>query len=111
MDDLTIFNSVGLDISLYLYVSIFVFVTSLIGLFIMRHNLIILLMAIELIFFSLTLNFIFFSFYLDDSFGQIFSIFILTVAAAESSIGLGLLILYYRLRAILDVDFISFLKG
>jgi NADH-quinone oxidoreductase subunit K len=98
-------------LSLYLYLSIFVFLTSLVGLILMRHNFIVLLMAIELIFFSVFLNFVVFSCYLDDAFGQIFGVFILTAAAAESSIGLSLLILYYRSRNILATDLINFLKG
>src|SRR5687768_5749487 len=99
------------NLSIYLVTSLFLFGTSLTGLFVMRHNLIVLLMAIELMFFSVTLNFAFFSIYLDDIQGQIFAIFILTVAAAESSIGLAVLIIYYRLRGVIAVDFINLLKG
>ena len=104
-------DSIEALISLYLYLSVFVFLTSLVGLILMRHNLIVLLMAIELIFFSVFLNYVVFSCYLDDASGQLFAIFVLTAAAAESSIGLALLILYYRLRTVLATDLINFLKG
>ena len=60
---------------------------------------------------SINLNFIFFSIYLDDLIGQLFALYILTVAAAESAIGLAILVVYYRLRGIIAIDNISTLKG
>jgi len=60
---------------------------------------------------SINLSFIFFSLYLDDIFGQLFSLFILTVAAAEASIGLAILIVYYRIRGVISINFINSLKG
>lgn len=68
-------------------------------------------MCIELILLSVNLNFIVFSFYLDDSYGQIFSLFILTIAAAESAIGLAILILYYRIRGKILINQKATLKG
>jgi NADH-quinone oxidoreductase subunit K len=68
-------------------------------------------MSIELILLSVNLLFIFFSLYLDDMSGQIFSLYILTIAAAESAIGLALIVIYYRLRGIISVDYISTIKG
>jgi NADH-quinone oxidoreductase subunit K len=68
-------------------------------------------MSIELILLSVNLLFIFFSLYLDDISGQVFSLYILTIAAAESAIGLALIVIYYRLRGIISVDYISTIKG
>lgn len=76
----------------------FLFILSLFGIVFNRKNILILLMCIELILLSLNLNFITFSVYLDDMYGQIFSLFILTIAAAESAIGLAIIIAYYRVR-------------
>lgn len=68
-------------------------------------------MCIELMLLSVNLNFIVFSVYLDDAYGQIFSLFILTVAAAESAIGLAVLILYYRIRGKISINQKATLKG
>lgn len=68
-------------------------------------------MCIELVLLSINLNFILFSVYLDDFYGQIFSLFVLTIAAAESAIGLAILILYYRLRGKISINQIATLKG
>ena len=68
-------------------------------------------MSIEIMLLAINLNFIFFSIYLDDIMGQIFSLYILTVAAAESAIGLAILVVYYRLRGVISIDNISLLKG
>jgi NADH-quinone oxidoreductase subunit K len=81
------------------------------GLFVFKNNIIVILMSIELILFAINLNFAFFSFYLNDAVGQIFSIFVLTVAAAESAIGLAILVVYYRIRGIISIDYINSLKG
>jgi NADH-quinone oxidoreductase subunit K len=86
------------------------FITGTIGMVINRRNILILLMCIEMMLLSLNLNFIVFSVYLDDLYGQIFSLFILTVAAAESAIGLAIIIIYYRLRGSILMDQISVLK-
>ena len=81
-----------------LAVNLFVFLIGLFGMITNRRNILISLICIELILLSLNLNFIIFSVYFDDLFGQIFSLFILTIAAAESAIGLAIIILYYRVR-------------
>jgi NADH-quinone oxidoreductase subunit K len=77
----------------------------------MRKNFLVILMSIEIMLLAVNLNFIFFSIYLDDLIGQIFALYVLTVAAAESAIGLAILVVYYRLRGIIAVDNISSLKG
>ncbi len=96
---------------LFLYLTLSLFMISLCGLFISRKNILILLMAIELIFLAVNLNFIIFSVYLDDISGQVFSIFVLTVAAAESAIGLAIIVVYFRLRGTISIDFLNVLKG
>ena len=90
--------------------NIFLFFISLIGLIFNSRNIIITLMCIELLLLSLNLNFIMFSIYLDDMYGQIFSLFILTVAAAESAIGLAIIILYYRTRGKISLNQLSLLR-
>ena len=86
------------------------FITGLVGMVINRRNILILIMCIEMMLLSLNLNFIVFSIYFDDLYGQVFSLFILTVAAAESAIGLAIIIIYYRLRGSILMDQISVLK-
>ena len=95
----------------YLFVSIFLFFIGLCGIFAIPQNIIIILISLELILLSINLNFIIFSVYLDDITGQIFALFILTIAAAESAIGLAIVVVYYRLRGIISLDFINSLKG
>jgi NADH-quinone oxidoreductase subunit K len=68
-------------------------------------------MSIELMLLAVNLNFVFFSVYLDDIIGQLFALLILTVAAAESAIGLALLVVYYRVRGTIAVEYISLIKG
>ena len=86
------------------------FIIGLTGMVINRRNILILIMCIEMMILSLNLNFIVFSIYFDDLYGQIFSLFILTVAAAESAIGLAIIIIYYRLRGSILMSQISVLK-
>ena len=81
-----------------LLINIFLFLLSVFGLVSNRRNILISLMCIELILLSLNLNFILFSVYLDDIYGQIFSLFILTVAAGESALGLAIIIIFYRIK-------------
>ena len=76
-----------------------------------RKNAVMVLMSIELMLLAVNFNFLIFSVYLDDLIGQIFSLFILTVAAAESAIGLALLVIYYRARGTISVEFINLMKG
>ena len=91
--------------------SISLFVIGILGIFITRRNIIVILMSIELTLVSINLLFIFFSIYLDDIYGQIFSLYILTISACESAIGLSLLVIYYRLRGVILIDYINSLKG
>ena len=95
----------------YLVVAALLFTISIIGIFINRRNVIILLMAIELMLLAVNLNFIAFSSYLGDLSGQVFVFFILTVAAAESAIGLAILVVLFRNVGSVDVDQIGKLKG
>ena len=95
----------------YLIVAAALFTISVIGIFINRRNVIILLMAIELMLLAVNLNFIAFSSYLGDLSGQVFVFFILTVAAAESAIGLAILVVLFRNVRSIDVEQIGTLKG
>jgi NADH-quinone oxidoreductase subunit K len=90
--------------------NIFLFLISTLGIVLNRRNILITLMCIELVLLSLNLNFIVFSVYLDDLYGQLFSLFILTVAAAESAIGLAIIILYYRIRGSISMDQLAILR-
>jgi NADH:ubiquinone oxidoreductase subunit K len=92
-------------------ISLILFILGIWGIFVVRKNIIIIIISIELMLLAVNLNFIIFSIFLDDIAGQVFSLFVLTVAAAESAIGLAILVIFYRLRGIISVDFISFLKG
>lgn len=95
----------------YLTLGAVLFALSVIGIFLNRKNLIVLLMAIELMLLAVNTNFVAFSHYLGDIQGQIFVFFILTVAAAESAIGLAILVLLFRNRASVNVDQLNSLKG
>lgn len=87
------------------------FALSVVGIFLNRKNLIVLMMAIELMLLAVNTNFIAFSHYLGDLNGQIFVFFILTVAAAEAAIGLAILVLLFRNKASINVDELDSLKG
>ncbi|MFZ1386906.1 MAG: NADH-quinone oxidoreductase subunit NuoK [Thiolinea sp.] len=95
----------------YLIVSALLFAISVAGIFLNRKNILILLMCIELLLLSVNLNFVAFSHYLNNLDGQIFVFFILTVAAAESAIGLAILITIFRNRRTINVDDLHSLKG
>ena len=95
----------------YLVLGAILFAISVAGIFLNRKNIIILLMAIELMLLAVNTNFIAFSRFLDDPSGQIFVFFILTVAAAESAIGLAILVVLFRNLKTIDVDDIGSLKG
>lgn len=87
------------------------FITGIFGILVNRNSILILLMSIEILLLSVNLNFILFSIYLDDFYGQAFALFILTVAAAESAIGLAILIIYFRIRGKISINQIATLKG
>ena len=95
----------------YLTLGAVLFALSVIGIFLNRKNLIVLLMAIELMLLAVNTNFVAFSHYRGDMQGQIFVFFILTVAAAESAIGLAILVLLFRNRSSVNVDELNSLKG
>lgn len=95
----------------YLVVSAILFVMGVLGIFINRKNIIIILMAIELILLSVNINFVAFSAFLGDLVGQVFSMFVLTVAAAEAAIGLAILVIYFRGRGTIAVDDVNRMKG
>ena len=95
----------------YVILSTLLFVTGVAGIFLNRKNIITLLMSIELMLLAVNINFVAFSVKLGDLTGQIFTMFILTVAAAEAAIGLAILVVYFRNRSTIDVDDISKLKG
>ncbi len=100
-----------MDLVNYLAVSMILFLLGIWGIFLNRKNIIVMLMSIELMLLAVNLNFLLFSVYLDDLIGQLFALLILTVAAAESAIGLALLVVYYRIRGTIAVEFINLLKG
>jgi NADH-quinone oxidoreductase subunit K len=95
----------------FLSLGAMLFALSVVGIFLNRRNLIVLLMAIELMLLAVNTNFVAFSHYLNDMHGQVFVFFILTVAAAESAIGLAILVLLFRSRSGISVDELNTLKG
>ncbi|TSE21463.1 NADH-quinone oxidoreductase subunit 11 [Tepidimonas alkaliphilus] len=105
-------SSLGaLSVGHFLAVGALLFALSVVGIFLNRKNLIVLLMAIELMLLAVNLNFVAFAHYLGDLHGQVFVFFILTVAAAESAIGLAILVLLFRNQASIDVESLHSLKG
>ncbi|MEE8208312.1 MAG: NADH-quinone oxidoreductase subunit NuoK [Nitrosomonadaceae bacterium] len=100
-----------ISLSHYLVLGAVLFAIGIVGIFLNRKNVIILLMAIELMLLAVNMNFIAFSHYLQDISGQVFVFFILTVAAAESAIGLAILIVLFRNLRTINVDDLDKLKG
>lgn len=103
--------SSGLTLQHFLSVSAVLFALSVVGIFLNRKNLIVLLMAIELMLLSVNMNFVAFSHFLGDMHGQVFVFFILTVAAAEAAIGLAILVQLFRNRSSISVEELNTLKG
>jgi NADH-quinone oxidoreductase subunit K len=99
------------SLSHYLVIGAVLFAISIVGIFLNRKNVIILLMAIELMLLAVNTNFVAFSHYLQDTSGQVFVFFILTVAAAESAIGLAILVVLFRNLRTINVDDLDKLKG
>ena len=95
----------------YLVVAAILFALGVLGVVANRKNLIVMLMAIELILLSVNINFVAFSAYLHDLVGQVFAMFVLTVAAGEAAIGLAILVLYFRGRGTISVDDVNRMKG
>ena len=106
-------SNIALQIGLshYLTVSAMLFTIGVCGIFLGRKNIINIMMAIEIILLAVNINFVAFSIHLGDIKGQIFTFFILTVAAAEAAIGLAILVIYYRNKASVEVEDINTLKG
>jgi NADH-quinone oxidoreductase subunit K len=95
----------------FLSIPVIIFFVGLCGIFLNRKNVLLILMSVELMLLAINFSFLVSSSYLDDRLGQIFAIFVLTVAAAESSIGLAILVVFYRIRGTIAVEFINLLKG
>ena len=95
----------------YLTLAAIIFAIGILGIFLNRKNVIIILMSIELILLAVNINLVSFSIYLQDLVGQIFTMFILTVAAAEAAVGLASLVIYYKNKGSINVEQISSLKG
>ena len=100
-----------LTLAHYLTLGAILFALSVVGIFLNRKNIIVLLMAIELMLLAINTNFVAFSHYLGDMRGQVFVFFILTVAAAEAAIGLAILMLLFRAKSSINVDDLNSLKG
>ena len=100
-----------IGITHYLTVAAILFVLGVLGIFLNRKNVIIILMSIELILLAVNINLVAFSAFLGDLVGQIFALFVLTVAAGEAAIGLAILVIYFRNRGTIAVDDINMMKG
>ncbi len=95
----------------YLILAAIIFTTGIVGIFLNRKNLIVILMCIELLLLAVNINLVSFSIFLNDLNGQIFTLFILTVAAAEAAIGLAIIVVYYRNAGSIHIEDINTLKG
>ncbi|HWE05126.1 MAG TPA: NADH-quinone oxidoreductase subunit NuoK [Rhizomicrobium sp.] len=95
----------------YLAVAAILFTVGVLGIFLNRRNVIIILMSIELILLSVNINFVAFSAFLGNLTGQVFALFVLTVAAAEAAIGLAILVVYFRNRGTIAVETVNLMKG
>ena len=100
-----------IGLSHYLTVGAILFTLGIFGIFLNRKNVIIILMSVELMLLAVNINFISFSAHLNDLVGQIFAMFVLTVAAAEAAIGLAILVVYFRNRGSIAVEDINMMKG
>jgi NADH-quinone oxidoreductase subunit K len=100
-----------IGINHYLVVAAIVFTLGVAGIFLNRKNVIIILMSVELILLAVNINLVTFSTYLGDLTGQVFALFVLTVAAAEAAIGLAILVVFYRNRGSIAVEDINMMKG
>ena len=100
-----------IGLSHYLTLSAIIFAIGIAGIFLNRKNVIIILMSIEVILLSVNINLVSFSIYLQDLVGQVFTMFILTVAAAEAAVGLAIIVMYYKNKGSIQVEHISSLKG
>ena len=101
----------AIGLSSYLAVAAILFTIGVVGIFLNRKNIIIILMSVELILLAVNLNFVAFSSYLGNLVGQVFALFVLTVAAAEAAIGLAILVVYFRNRGTIAVEDVNVMKG
>jgi NADH-quinone oxidoreductase subunit K len=101
----------AVPLSHYLTVAAILFTLGIFGIFLNRKNIIIILMSIELMLLAINLNLVAFSAYLGDLAGQVFAMFVLTVAAAEAAIGLAILVVYFRNRGSIEVEDINLMRG
>ncbi len=101
----------GIGLGHYLTVAAILFTLGVFGIFINRKNVIVILMSIELILLAVNINLVAFSVYLNDVAGQIFAMFVLTVAAAEAAVGLAILVTFFRNRGNITVDDASMMRG
>ncbi len=104
-------DGMAIGLEHYLTVGAILFVLGVFGIFLNRKNVIVILMSIELILLSVNINFVAFSAHLGDLAGQVFAIFVLTVAAAETAIGLAILVCFFRNRGTIEVDDVNMMKG
>ena len=102
---------IDIGIGHYLTLGAIIFLIGIVGIFLNRKNVIVILMSIELILLAVNINLVSFSIYMNDISGQIFTLFILTVAAAEAAIGLAIIVVYYRNSGTIRVEEIEKLKG
>ena len=102
---------INIGLSHYLFLAAIIFMIGVFGIFFNRKNVIIILMSIELILLAVNINLVSFSIYLNDLTGQIFTMFVLTVAAAEASIGLAIIVVYFRNKGSIKIEEINSLKG
>ena len=100
-----------IGLSHYLTVAAILFTLGVLGIFVNRKNVIVILMSIELILIAVNINLVAFSTHLDDITGQVFALFVLTVAAAEAAIGLAILVVLFRNRGSIAVEDVSMMKG
>ena len=100
-----------IGLSHYLTVAAILFTLGVLGIFINRKNIIVILMSVELILLAVNINLVAFSTHLGDIVGQVFALFVLTVAAAEAAIGLAILVIYFRGRGTIAVDDVNRMKG
>lgn len=100
-----------IDLTFYLIFSMVLFLIGLLGIIFNRRSVLFVLLSIELMLLAINLNFIFYSIFLDDFIGQVFALYVLTVAAAESAVGLAILVIYYRVQNTLAINSINLLHG
>ncbi len=102
---------IEIGLSHYLVLAAIIFSIGLIGIFLNRKNVIVILMCIELMLLSVNINLVSFSIYLQDYVGQVFSMFVLTVAAAEAAVGLAIIVVYFKNKGSIEVEQINSMKG